>query len=589
MWDRKNRDLVLALVVASPLFTFPLSWLPRAWLHFRYDCVVPLPEMLLAGSVLLGGIHFFRRAFGAGISATDVGSFVSPWAIAPVLAVLATAIISMRCSERPYFGIGLLPRLFGNAVVFFLAASAPRESIVRMCKLWIAVAVLVAVNGLVRLRSEPQFLSTLGNWNFLGVYLAASLVIGARIGGVWPSLVNVILLVAMLFCRSRGAWLALGAVSLLWFVIFGDRLLRRWPIRVVAVISLLVVAGSLAWPYAHRQWQTDVRPMIWNATLRMIVSQPLVGHGLGTYVSVYPRYRLPQYFLRPKATNVTDHAHNELLEIAAEQGFPGLAARLWLWGLVVWCGLRASRSANGREASAILGLSGAALVFMLHGLVDVDLRHLPNQTLLWLLMGLLVGTGTTPSRLTTCPVCSKALQLSVAVACFVAGIAIVSAAVIQPIAADWLDREARLAEERGDLHAAAGYASRALELQPFRLSTRYLLAGALAGSPDPTSRRMAIDQGLQLEDFAPDYGDVTFNLGELYLADSQVTNALPLLQRTVEINPYNANRHVALAIALRDLGKNEGALEELRCALELQPDNQAATALMQDILRKNPP
>ena len=92
--------------------------------------------------------------------------------IAPVLAVMAGAIVSTRFSAHSYFGIGLLPRLCGNAAIFFLAASAPRESSRRICQLWIAIAVIVAANGLVRLKFEPEFLSTLGNWDFLGVYLA---------------------------------------------------------------------------------------------------------------------------------------------------------------------------------------------------------------------------------------------------------------------------------------------------------------------------------------------------------------------------------------------------------------------------------
>src|SRR5580704_801112 len=111
--------------------------------------------------------------------------------------------------------------------------------------------------------------------------------------------------------------------------------------RAVLAVVALAVAALLARPYVRQQWRTDVRPMIWKATLDMIAARPLLGHGLGAYIAVYPAYRWPEYFLRPKATNVTDHAHNELLEIAAEQGLIGLAATLWLWATAVWCGFRA--------------------------------------------------------------------------------------------------------------------------------------------------------------------------------------------------------------------------------------------------------
>ena len=384
-----------------------MSWLPRSWAHFRYDCLVPLPEIILAGSVLLAGIRFLRNAFG-GDGGMDVPALsCSRWVIASVLAVLASGIVSMRFSEHSYFGIGVLPRLCGDAVIFVLAASASRESAARIRQLWLAAAVVVAANGLVRLKFEPEFLSTLGNWDFLGVYLAASLVIGASIGGTWSLLGSIVLFAALLFCRSRGAWLALGAASMLLFLGFGERLLRPRPARLLVVIVILLITGLLARSYVRRQWQTDVRPLIWEATIRMIASRPFLGHGLGTYVAVYPQYRLPEYYLRPKATNVTNHAHNELLEVAAEQGLVGLIATLWLWGMAIRCRLRAGRQSDGYERRATLGLLAAMLVLMLHSLVDVDLRYLPNQSLLWLLMGLLVGRGASPSNVASFALRSK--------------------------------------------------------------------------------------------------------------------------------------------------------------------------------------
>ena len=589
MWNRKSRGLVLAFILALPLFAFPLSWLPRSWAHFRYDCSVPLPEIILAGSAVLGGTRLLRKALG-GDNAMALPAFAAnQWVIAPVLAVMASAVVSTRFSEHSYFGIGLLPRLCGNAAIFFLAASAPRESSRRICQLWIAMAVIVAANGLVRLKYEPEFLSTLGNWDFLGVYLATSLVIGASVGGTWPLLGNLVLIAAMLFCRSRGAWLALGAVSTLWFLGFGNRILQHWQARAIVVALALVIASLSGWSYVREQWQTDVRPPIWKATISMIARRPLLGHGFGTYVAAYPQYRLPQYFLRRKATNVTDHAHNELLEIAAEQGLAGLGATLWLWGMAVWCGLRASRQSDGPERRATLGLLAAMLVFMIHGLVDVDLRYLPNQSLLWLLMGLLVGRRATLADSAPFTIHSKTLQWCAAVVGLVLGIGIISSAVVHPMAADWLDRRARLAEEGGDMGAAADYASRALGLEPFRLSTRYLLAGVLARSPDALTRRRAVDQCLQIEEFAPDYADVTYNLGELYMAANQVTSALPCLRRAVEINPYNVDRRVALAVALRDVGQREEAMQELDRALQLQPDSRVARALRQDIQQEGTP
>ena len=439
-----------------------------------------------------------------------------------------SAVASTRFSEHPQFGLALLPRLAGNLAIFFLAAHAPKDRLRALCRWWVIVAVIVAGNGLLRLGSELEFISTLGNRDFLGAYLAASFVILVSYGGPWSILGSAIIIGAMGFCQSRGAWLALGVVGLLYFLNFRNRFLQRAAARAVIVVVVLIGSIFLARPYVLRQWRTEVRPMIWKATLEMIAARPLLGHGLGTYVVVYPQYRSPEYFLRTKATNVTDHAHNELLEITAEQGVIGLAATLWLWVTAIGCGLRTCRR-DGTDRRCWWGIFGAMLVLMLHSLLDVDLRYLPNQGLLWLLMGLVVGADTTPSRWQRIVIHARPVRWGVAVACVVFGIWILTAAIFRPLRADLQDRQARIAEERGDLRGAKEHAWEALLLDPFRLSTRYLLADALSGLPEPQAREMAIEQCLRIEELAPDYADVTYNLGQLHLLAGQIQRKRSLI------------------------------------------------------------
>jgi O-antigen ligase len=588
LWQR-SQVLICLLAVGLPMLSYPLSWLPRHWAHFRFDDTVPWPEIVLtAGLFVCAGLLLRGKPTPeAGQDRTAIN--LPRYILLPLLAIVVSAIMAIRFSERPQFGLEILPRLIGNVAIFLFAMRAAAERPATLCQWWMIAAVMVAANGLLRLGSEPEFISTLGNWDFLGTYLAASIVIGASIGGTWSMLGNLLLVAAMCFCRSRGAWLALGAVAMLWFLDRGDRLVRWRYIRVVILFLLVAAGGWWARPYIARQWETDVRPMIWKATLHMIAARPLMGHGLGTYVAEYPRYRLPEYFLRPKSTNVTDHAHNELLEVAAEQGLIGLAAMLWLWTTAVWCGVRACRQTEGPDRRLMWGLLGAMLVLMFHGLVDVDLRHLPNQSLLWLLMGLLAGTHAPKTQRARIAIQSRPARWCAAIACLVLGAWIATTAVIYPMMADWRDREARLAEESGDLNAAAQRAGEALRLQPFRLGTRYLLTGTLARLPGTQGRDMAIEQCLRIEELAPDYADVTFNLGQLYVAASRAQDAIPYLRRAIEINPYKADRRVALAVALREVGQNAEAMHELDRALQMQPDDQDAQALRRDILKEHTP
>ncbi len=580
---------LLPLLVVLTVLSYPLSWLPKSWVHFRYDCTLPVPEIVLALGLFVS-VRLVLRVSAKAENGGETATFFLPRAaILPLLAVVLSAVASTRFSEHPQFGLRFLPGLAGNLMIFLLAARAANDQLPKLARWWIFVTVIVAGNGLLRLGSEPEFISTLGNWDFLGAYLAASLVIIISYGGRWSTWGALIVIVAMCFCRSRGAWLALGAVSLLWFLGFRNRLFHRWQTRAVLAVVVLAGATLLARPYIQRQWRSDVRPMIWKATLDMIAARPLLGHGLGAYVGVYPAYRLPEYFLRPKATNVTDHAHNELLEIAAEQGLVGLAATLWLWGTAVMCGFCACRRLNGRNRRCLWGMFGAMLVLMLHGLVDVDLRHLPNESLLWLLMGLVVGAGATPTRWRRFAIYPRPLQWCAAGVCLVLGIWITEAAVFRPLSADLQDRQARIAEERGDLRAVVQHAWNALLLDPFRLSTRYLLAGALSGLPEPEAHDSAIEQCLRIEELAPDYADVTYNLGQLYLQARHPAEALPYLCRAVEINPYKVDRRVALASALYEVGQNDEALQQLDHVLQLQPHNTEARDLQGKMLVKPHP
>jgi len=575
-------NLLVVLLVSLPALSYPLSWLLKSWAHFRYDCTLPWPEMVLAAGLVVSAGLLLRVTARARIEEETAVVFLPRAVILPLLAVMLSAVASTRFSKHPQFGLMLLPRLAGNLAIFLLAARAPDDRLAGLCRGWMLVAVVVAGNGLLRLGSEPEFISTLGNWDFLGTYLAASLVIMVSYGGAWSVLGSLIVIGAMCFCRSRGAWLALAAVGLLWFLGFRNRFFRQWQTRVVITVLALAVVALLARSYVQQQWRTDVRPVIWKATLEMIAARPILGHGLGTYVVAYPRYRLPSYFLRPKATNVTDHAHNELLEIAAEQGLIGLAATLWLWTTAVWCGFRACRRLDGGERRCLWGIYGAMLLLMLHGLVDVDLRYLPNQGLLWLLMGLVVGADATPLRWRRIAVYTGPVRWCIAVVCLVFGVWITLAAVVRPVSADLQDRRARIAEEGGDLRAAVQHAGNALLLDPFRLRTRYLLAGALSRLPEPEAHEAAIEQCLRIEELAPDYADVTYNLGQLHHLAGRPAEAVTYLRRAVEINPYNVDRRIALASALHEMGQNDEAVQQLGRALQLQPHSPEA----RDLLRK---
>jgi len=92
---------------------------------------------------------------------------------------------------------------------------------------------------------------------------------------------------------------------------------------------------------------------------------------------------------------------------------------------------------------------------------------------------------------------------------------------------------------------------------------------------------MAIVQCQRIEELAPDYADVTYNLGQLHQLAGHPAEAVPYLRRAVEINPYDVERRIVLASALRETGQNEEAVRQLDRALQIRPDDEAARKLRQ--------
>jgi O-antigen ligase len=120
-----------------------------------------------------------------------------------------------------------------------------------------------------------------------------------------------------------------------------------------------------------------------RGALHILYDHPVQGCGLGTLVSVYPRYETAY------DGRVVDHVHNDYVELLAETGLlGGLCGAMFLWLLY-----RESRKnftaeqghfSRGLHAGAIVAVSG----MLLHSLVDFNL-HIPANALLFLLQAYL--------------------------------------------------------------------------------------------------------------------------------------------------------------------------------------------------------
>lgn len=299
------------------------------------------------------------------------------WIIAFAVSLLANTEVWRRIVIGLWFS-GLYVILWYMLHDCILNGLLKREAIIDGTLLAGAAVLAVGYNEFVKWAQAgahgtlPVMLSTLDNPNPLGTVVLILLCLALcrtlmtrgllRIGlGIYTLLAAG----ALFLTFSRGAWLG-GGVGVVVFALL-YLLLRKvrfnWPVVIglVAVTGLVGIGVTL-----YRGWGDNGRLPIYEAAFQMFREKPLTGYGLYTFgrgllriVGVIP------------ATTTHAHAHNLILNIAAELGIIGLIA----FTITVIVFVRALRdnwinAQNGRHillAGAIAAVAGVGV----HHLFDV--------------------------------------------------------------------------------------------------------------------------------------------------------------------------------------------------------------------------
>ena len=258
----------------------------------------------------------------------------------------------------------------------------------------------------------------------------------------------------------------------------------------------------------------------------IVRDHPLFGTGLGSWLHAFRPYQAP-----PVEGGIWDHAHNDYLEAAAENGIIGVALMV-LFGLAV---LRATRGAESIRAVQVLhgvheppttlrhgveppdwraalgarsllrcGLAGGVAAVLAQSLVDFSLRLPANFLALMTLVALLVlsgwrlrGGGTAALRLVL-------VLLAIAAAPQVANTVRMLAGA-SPLSPRGCLAQADLAlAEDGDRARAEALVRRALDRSPADLEAHEALADALG--PDPGAEA-ELQRALVLSPWSPEVRD----------------------------------------------------------------------------------
>ena len=183
-----------------------------------------------------------------------------------------------------------------------------------------------------------------------------------------------VLTVGIILNRSLAVLLLLppvAAASATMLLGKGHRLRRLLPLAggAAALILLAVFLSPLGDRLARAEGGgISSRQEMWSTSLSAVAEHAPLGTGIGSFRWVYPAHEDPGSV----DPTITNHAHNDYLEIAVEAGIPGL---LLLILFLVWWVRRAgavwrTRGADPLAVSATI-ISGALL---LHSFVDYPLR-----------------------------------------------------------------------------------------------------------------------------------------------------------------------------------------------------------------------
>ena len=176
---------------------------------------------------------------------------------------------------------------------------------------------------------------------------------------IFISLAVIILLAALFFSYARGAWLALVAGIITYWLI------KKRYLVITFITAFLIILASLFWlknndrylqfendynttifhknfrehliaTYRLKDLSTAERFYRWIAGVRMIKDNWLTGYGPNTFYNNYKSYTVPAFKTWVSKNEDRSSVHNYFLLTAIEQGIPGLIFFLLLLGAMFY-------------------------------------------------------------------------------------------------------------------------------------------------------------------------------------------------------------------------------------------------------------
>ena len=332
----------------------------------------------------------------------------------PVMAFIAISVLQLMLGGTAYSFLTrvALMKFLACAIIFFLAFQSfrTRQDLRTLAWFLMGFGFIVAVFGIIQNYTSQDVLywyrPLTGGGTPFGPYVnrndfAGFIELIAPVGicllvfrgirreqQIFVGVLTLVPIAALALTLSRGGIVSFFCEILL--IVFIARAQRTRFQALAASVLLITALGAGAWLGAGKimgrfrsaaapEISRDRRVTMLEGAWRMFCAHHLTGAGLGTLVSVYPKYETYYDGL------VVDHVHNDYIELLAETGIAGGLCGLVFLVMLLYTAqlrLREEQSPFSRaiHASGIVACSG----LLVHGLVDFNF-HIPANGLLFLL------------------------------------------------------------------------------------------------------------------------------------------------------------------------------------------------------------
>ncbi|MCP4167796.1 MAG: hypothetical protein GY759_18150 [Chloroflexi bacterium] len=311
-------------------------------------------------------------ALGAAISYNAAIAWPKFWAIVSAL-VLFRAVVDVperieiggRSLSPLWLIFALLPSVIALHFLFtsdWSQMMGSKMAVLDPLRRWLAILHVDLPGHLMHPNVVGGFIAAL-----LPLQIAAFLSMSAK-HWRWVAIPMVALsLAGLVMSTSRGAWIALAAVTGLCLLWRWDRRLLRPRGRNYRLIAwggmavLILLASGLAITLMpcdlDCQSAIDGRLGLWRLSLDLALDTPFTGIGFGGYEMAFSSYVMLLH------VGYLQHAHDMYLQVWLEQGLLGLVALAWMAVIA----LRLARPLTRWRVAALASFG----IMLIHGIVDI--------------------------------------------------------------------------------------------------------------------------------------------------------------------------------------------------------------------------